>query len=273
MARICRLFGITRQAYYQQTWSNIDRKTEQEIVLQLVQAIRGRHPRIGVRKIYHMLETDLIEHQIKMGRDAMFNLLAANQLLVRRRKSRIYTTRSHHWLHKYPNLIRDIELTKPLQLWVSDITYVRISKGFLYLSLVTDAYSRKIVGYHIAKNLEAVNTVEALKFAIKNHQASLSGLIHHSDRGIQYCSYEYVKLLKDNEVAISMTQTGDPRENPIAERINGILKDEYLLNYKITDLAHATDILTKSVNLYNDERPHSSIDFLTPSTIHHQNGI
>jgi len=166
-------------------------------------------------------------HQIKMGRDALFDLLSAHKLLIRKRRRRVATTWSYHWLKKYPNLIKNWYPQMPEQLWVADITYVPTSKGFLYLSLITDAYSHKIIGYHIADNLEAIHTTKALEKAIasltKSHQ-----LIHHSDRGLQYCSSEYVELLKRNNFQISMTENGDPLENPIAERINGIIKNEYL---------------------------------------------
>jgi transposase InsO family protein len=268
LARICRLFGVSRQAYYQYTWDIKNRHTEHEIVLKMVREIRMDHPRIGTRKLYHMLQNKLVLHRIKMGRDALFNLLSINQLLVRKRKRRVYTTRSQHWFRKYTNLIKDIDLTAPNQLWVSDITYVEYNKGFLYLSLVTDAFSRKVVGYHIAENLEAVNTLQALRMALKQHNGSMKGLIHHSDRGIQYCCYEYVNLLKDYDIAISMTETGDPRDNPLAERMNGIIKDEYLLNYQIKDINEAKALLSRSIYLYNDQRPHLSINMATPKEIH-----
>jgi transposase InsO family protein len=242
----------------------MDHKKEYEIILQLVARIRRDHPRIGTRKLYHMLRGDLAAHQIKMGRDALFNLLAAHQMLVRRRKRSVYTTQSRHWFRKYSNLIKGIQLQRPNQLWVSDITYVASDQGYLYLSMVTDAYSRKIVGYHIAKNLEAVNTVNALKMALINHQESFCGLIHHSDRGIQYCCYQYVNLLKEHRIAISMTESGDPRDNPLAERMNGIIKDEYLLNYRISNIEHAKTLLDRSVYLYNYQRPHGSINMSTP---------
>jgi transposase InsO family protein len=244
------------------------RHIEHEIVLKMVREIREDHPRIGTRKLYHMLQDKLALHRIKMGRDALFNLLSANQLLVRKRKRRIYTTRSQHWFRKYTNLIKDIELTTPNQLWASDITYVEYHKGFLYLSLVTDAFSRKVVGYHIAENLEAVNTLQALQMALRQCNGSMKGLIHHSDRGIQYCCYEYVDLLKDYDIAISMTETGDPRDNPLAERMNGIIKDEYLLNYQIKDINDAKALLNRSVSLYNDKRPHLSLNMDTPEQKH-----
>ncbi len=213
---------------------------------------------MGTRKLYEMLQLFMIEHGIKMGRDALFDLLAANQLLVKKRKRKIQTTYSNHWLRKYPNLIRDFIPKAINHLWVSDITYWKISTGeHLYISLITDAYSRKIVGYHVAETLEAIQSVEALQMAL----AALGGaavplqLTHHSDRGIQYCSGKYVKLLQDNGIRISMTENGDPLENAIAERVNGIVKEEYLNNYQTDNLLKARQQLQKAISLYNNDRP------------------
>lgn len=163
LARLCRLLGITRQAYYQHFWNVSDITVEQQLVLHRIKEIRQIHPAIGGRKLYYLLQSFLLQHQIKMGRDAVFDLLAVNKLLVRKRKRRVNTTQSHHWLRKYPNLIKNWYPSKPNQLWVADITYVPLTQGFLYLSLITDAYSHKIMGYKIAENLEAVHTTEALQ--------------------------------------------------------------------------------------------------------------
>lgn len=269
LVRFCRLLGITRQAFYQHFWHVENASTEQQLVLDQVKQIRQEHPIIGGRKLYCMLQSFLLEHQIKMGRDALFDLLAANKLLVRKRRRRVSTTQSHHWLRKYPNLIKGWYPQMPEQLWVADITYVRITNGFLYLSLITDAYSHKIMGYHIADNLEAVHTTKALEMAI----AAITKpdqLIHHSDRGLQYCSSEYVELLKINNIQISMTENGDPLENPIAERINGIIKNEYLKYCSITNQSNAMQMLERVVYKYNQQRPHQSINMLTPELVHHQ---
>ena len=268
LVRICRLFGLSRQAYYKHVWEITDRTKTHEIIIKLVQQIRGTHPRIGTRKLHLMLQPLLIEHRIKIGRDGLFNLLANNQLLIRRRKRKVYTTQSQHWLRKYPNLIKGIRIRGINQLWVSDITYVRKVNGFLYLSLITDAYSRKVVGYHIAESLEAVNTLQALQMALRLNKRSLNSLIHHSDRGIQYCSADYIKLLKTNHINISMTQSGDPLENALAERMNGIIKNEYLFNKKIRNVNQARALLTQAIDAYNNERPHISINMYTPNKIH-----
>jgi len=271
LAKLCGWFGITRQAYYQNSWRAIDTSIEEELVLAEVRKIREKHKRVGTRKLYDRLQYFMFEHQIKMGRDALFNLLSANNMLVRRRKRYIQTTQSSHWLRKYPNLIRDFIPTAPNQLWVSDITYWKILDSHVYISFITDAYSRKIVGYHVAATLEAIETIKALKMALKglkNEQEKQRELIHHSDRGLQYCSYEYVKLLKNNKIKISMTESGNPLENAIAERVNGIIKEEYLQDYKARNMVEAKEILDYVIDLYNNDRPHNSLGNLVPNFVH-----
>ncbi|MGH2564672.1 MAG: IS3 family transposase, partial [Ginsengibacter sp.] len=269
-------FGITRQAYYQHSWEAENLQTADLLILKEVMAIRKQHRVMGTRKLYDMLQPFMIEHGIKMGRDALFDLLAANRLLVKKRKRKIQTTCSNHWLRKYPNLIRNFIPKAINQLWVSDITYWKISTGeHLYISLITDAYSRKIVGYHVAETMEAIQSIAALQMAL----AALDGaavplqLTHHSDRGIQYCSGKYVKLLQDNDIRISMTENGDPLENAIAERVNGIIKEEYLNYYQTNNLPQAKQQLQKAINLYNNGRPHMSISNLTPNKLHNHQKI
>jgi putative transposase len=268
LSRLCRLLGITRQAYYQHFWDVSDITMEHQLVLDQIGLIRRIHPVIGCRKLFFMLQPFLSEHQIKLGRDALFDLLAANKLLVRKRKRRVNTTQSHHWLTKYANLIKDWHPVKPNQLWVADITYIPLTKGFLYLSLVTDAYSHKVMGYSVADNLEAMHTIKALQMALANLKEVPECLTHHSDRGIQYCSYNYVNLLKQNNIQISMTENGDPLENPIAERMNGILKEEYLKHYPITSKDQAMELLDDVIERYNKLRPHQSINMITPEVVH-----
>ena len=271
LAKLCAWFGVTRQAYYQNNWSQIDYSIEEEFIIKQVREIRQRHRRIGGRKLIEMLQPFIFEHQIKIGRDAFFDLLARNSLLVRKRKRQTKTTNSHHWLRKYPNLIRNITAQRPNEIWVSDITYWKINSGEnLYISLVTDAYSRQIVGYQVANTLNAIESVQALKMALSALGAeSHFQLTHHSDRGVQYCGQEYVKLLQDFEINISMTENGDPLENAIAERINGILKDEYLDNYIINNIKKARELIKTCIKLYNEERPHLSISMLTPNQVHY----
>lgn len=268
LTRLCRLLGITRQAWYQQGWREEVQGIEEQLIIKEVIRLRKSHRRMGGRKLYELLELFMLEHQIKMGRDALFNVLSANGLLVRKRKRSVHTTQSFHWLRKYANLIRDFNPTAPNQLWVSDITYWKIRTGHVYISFVTDAYSRKIVGYQVAETLEAVETRLALEMALSTLSELPSSLIHHSDRGIQYCSSGYVKLLQDYGINISMTENGDPLENAIAERVNGIIKQEYLKGLEVANIKQAKTALQQAVHLYNHERPHNSIGNLTPENVH-----
>ena len=271
LEKLCGLFGLTRQAYYQYMKRGIDNVFKEELVIKKVLCIRQHHRRMGARKLYHKLTSFLEDHQIKMGRDAFFKLLSSHDLLVRKRKRRVYTTNSFHWLRKYPNLIRGFKPTAPNQLWVSDITHWKSGSCFLYISLITDAYSHKIVGYQIAETLESIESVQALHMAIATLSEKHENLIHHSDRGAQYCSTLYTELLRFANIKISMTENGDPLENPIAERINGILKDEYLWDQNVSSIEEAKFILNRSIELYNFDRPHMSISNLTPDEVHYGN--
>jgi transposase InsO family protein len=271
LSRFCKLLGITRQAFYQHFWRSEDKSVEHQLVLQQVLKIRKRHRHMGTRKLYEKLQPFLLEHQIKIGRDALFDLLSANCMLVRKRKRKVQTTQSYHWLRKYPNLIKDFMPRAPNQLWVSDITYWKVNGSYLYISFITDSYSHKIVGFHVAETLESVETIQALKMALSGlikEPDSHFELVHHSDRGVQYCHHEYVKLLNDYNIKISMTENGDPLENPIAERVNGIIKEEYLQDYCIKTIQEAKKVLDYVVRLYNEDRPHNSIGNLLPNQVH-----
>lgn len=222
-----------------------------------------------------MLQSFLEEHKIKIGRDALFNLLFHHQLLIRRRKRSVQTTFSKHWMRKWPNLIKDKEFIAPNRLWVSDITYWKMKDKFVYISLLTDAYSKKILGYHLSERLDMQGCIQTLKMALldsNNDVICQHELIHHSDRGVQYCSSQYVKILQENGIQISMTQSGDPLENAIAERVNGILKEEYLAHYEPTNLLEARKIVQQSVSKYNRQRPHLSLNYQTPEDVHLGNG-
>lgn len=268
LANLCSWFGLTRQAYYQSKNRVEKDLIEQEILLDKIGDIRKDHKRLGGRKLFFKLETFMHEHNIKMGRDAFFDLLRDNKLLIKQRKRHHVTTNSNHWMKKYPNLIKDIEPLGPNHVWVSDITYWKTKGGHYYISFITDAYSRKIVGYHVADTMEAIESATALKMAIKTLKISAEGLIHHSDRGSQYCSSMYVNMLKKEGIKISMTENGDPLENAIAERMNGIIKGEYLFDYLIKTLLNAKEVLKSVVKLYNEDRPHSSIGNAVPSQVH-----
>lgn len=234
--------------------------------------IRGRMPRIGTRKLQYLIQDDLKKLGIKMGRDVLFDFLRAEHLLIRPKRSYIKTTNSKHWMKKYPNLLGNLQIYRPEQVWVSDITYIKTNEGHRYLSLVTDAYSKKIMGYELSSDLSVSGPLKALSMAIKTRKFK-SNLIHHSDRGIQYCSAEYIGCLTENHIKISMTQNGDPYENAIAERVNGILKYEFLLIDGFANQKIATAVIDQSVNIYNNERPHLSCSMLTPEEAHKQNGI
>jgi len=262
------VLGFTRQGYYQY-WQ---RQTEQQDdlnVLRLVRPIRRDHPRIGGRKLYSLLQKDFLERGIKLGRDGFFELLARNKMLIRRRRRRVKTTFSGHRLRKYLNLIKELVPDRPNQLWVADITYWFTQYGCLYISLVTDAYSKRIMGYCVGPTLATAYCREALQMALKKvNKRTAKELTHHSDRGIQYCSTTYTGLLEDYQVRISMTETGDPLENPVAERVNGIIKNEYLAHRTVCSLAQAEVVLEQAVFLYNYKRPHLSCNMLVPDQAH-----
>jgi putative transposase len=260
---LCSLLGYSRQAFYKYVKQSEKEALQHDLILQEVLRIRKTLKRLGTRKLLFKMEGFMREHHIEIGRDAMFDLLATHKLLIRKRKRRVpVTTFSDHWMRKYPNLIVDFIPTAPNQLWVSDITYITLKDDFAYLSLITDAYSRKIVGFYLSETLSADGCIKALQMALNNNP-QLGRLIHHSDRGSQYCCADYVSILDKHFVKISMTQSGDPLENAIAERVNGILKDELLekiyINYQV-----AKQAIAAAISIYNYQRPHSSIDMLTP---------
>ena len=224
---------------------------------------------MGAKKLLIYIKPKLSALGISIGRDAFIDLLYRNAMLVRRIRNKRKTTFSNHWMRKHPNLIKDFTPTAPNQLWVSDITYLDIKRKVVYLSLITDAYSHKIVGWNVASTLHASSPLKALKMALDTLPTQKQyKLIHHSDRGSQYCCARYVKLLNKNNIMISMTESGDPRENAVAERINGILKNEWLNDSSIPTMAATSRFMSKIVGLYNNERPHQSISYMTPQVVH-----
>lgn len=268
---LCSLSGYTRQAYYKQRGHKAHSKLQGELIIQQVMDYRKLQKLIGTRKLHWLLVPFMKQHQISMGRDALFDLLRPHGLLVgKRRPYKPKTTDSNHWMKKYPNLVKDTAPIISGGLWVSDITYIELCEENSYLSLVTDAYSRKIVGFHLSEQLTADGPVAALEMAIRACDDNTTGLIHHSDRGSQYCSNEYVRILQERGISISMTQSGDPRDNAIAERVNGILKTE-LLEEVYADITVARAAIARGVNAYNYLRPHTSIDMLTPAMAHSKN--
>ena len=266
------MFGLSRQSYYKNKSSRVKRNADLIIVRDLVIRIRCRMPRIGTRKLYYLIKDELNESNIKIGRDVLFNFLRAEHLLIKPKRSYVKTTNSKHWMKKHPNLIKNMEVTKPEQLWVSDITYIQTEQGHNYLSLITDAYSKKIMGYELLDNLSTAGPLKALESALKNRKYT-HDLIHHSDRGLQYCSSDYINILKENNVKISMTENGDPYENAIAERVNGILKYEFLIIDGFKNHLQALEVISESINIYNESRPHLSCQMLTPNNAHLQQEI
>lgn len=234
--------------------------------------VRSQLPKSGGRKVYHMISEDLRRKNIKMGRDKLFSYLRSEHLLVPKRKKYHKTTNSKHWMRKHPNLIKDITIDRPEQVWVADITYLQVKQKHYYLHLITDAYSKRIVGFKLSDNMQAVTTLEALKIAVSEREYK-EKLIHHSDRGLQYCSAIYIQKLSNNNIEVSMTEEYDPYENAVAERVNGILKEEFGLddifeNYELLELQ-----VVQSIALYNQLRPHMSIGLLTPNQAHKQRKI
>jgi len=263
LRELCRLLGYSSQAYYQYQKATESRTFKQEEVIQQVLEHRRLQPRIGARKLLEII-------QPLMGRDAFFDLLRDSGLLVRRKRIRVRTTFSAHRFRKYPNLIEELVVNRPNQLWVSDITYLRIAQDFAYLSLITDAYSRKIIGFCLSHDLSTDSCLKALRMALAT-RLNDQPLIHHSDRGTQYCSQAYTNLLKKKGIDISMTQNGNPRDNAIAERVNGILKME-LLSDNYVNIGTANQSVKQAINVYNTRRPHSSLDMLTPEVAHQTEG-
>jgi len=261
MTYTCDVFGISRQAYYKRLDSAKQKQAYAEYVISRVQDIRVTMPQLGTRKLYHLLESSL-----SIGRDKLFSILRANKMLIKPVRSYPKTTMSKHWLHKYPNLLKDITINGPEQVFVSDITYIKSKHRTHYLSLITDAYSRKIVGYNLSDDLGAESVSKALKMAI-NNRIYCKPLIHHSDRGLQYCSELYQKILAKNKITTSMTDGYDCYQNALAERINGILKHEFLFT-KCNNYQELNVLIKQSIDIYNNNRPHLALKMKTPNFIH-----
>lgn len=224
-------------------------------------------PRIGTRKLHHLIKDELEANEIKMGRDKLFECLRLYGLLIKPKRRYIQTTNSKHWLRKYPNLIKEMKPTAAEQLWVSDITYLKTEQGNCYLNMITDAYSRKLMGYAISDNMEAQSMVAALQMALAQRKNTNGKLIHHTDRGLQYCSQEYIQLEIINSIEISMTENGDPYENALAERMNRTIKEEFCL-YQLKDIKQLKQAIKQAVYLYNNYRPHLSLQMNTPEQQH-----
>lgn len=268
ITNLCELFGYTKQAYYQSISRKCDNESQDDIVLQLVLEIRKDMPRLGTRKVLHLLRQ---RYDIDVGRDHLFDVMRENGLLSYKRKRKFKTTYSGHNLRTYPNSILDIVPSRPNEIWVSDITYIIFGYTFRFLFLVTDAYSKKIVGWKYSDTLMTDNAIEALGMALRQRKTK-EPLIHHSDRGTQYCASKYIATLKKHKILPSMTESGDPRENGIAERVNGILKQEFIEQLDDITLENAEQKIAKIIDIYNNQRPHLSLGMLTPSQAHKMTG-
>ena len=256
---ICGIFGVTRQAYYKRQKTMIEDFIEEQMIIDAVRVIRRSQPRVGTRKLQKMLN----EMDFQIGRDKLFDIVCKNSLLVKPRKNYKKTTNSFHRFRRYPNLIKDLELTRTNEVFVSDITYIDTMEGFCYLALITDLYSRKIVGWDLSQSLAIEGCQRALKMALRGLKNSKT-LIHHSDRGIQYCSNGYVDILDKHKSKISMTEQDHVYENAVAERVNGILKTEFLLGQKLRSFQIAKELTAESIKIYNEQRLHTSLDYQTP---------
>lgn len=244
---------------------------KEAFILEKVRLIRNDQPKIGAIKLRVKLQDQLEKEHLSIGRDCFFRLLRENGLLVKPKRQYLSTTNSNHRFKIWPDLVNRRPAIMPEEIWVSDITYIRCKDGFAYLSLVTDAYSRKIVGYNLSPNLKADSCIKAFIMANNARIYPKRPLIHHSDRGIQYCCDAYVKLLLHHQINISMTQSGSPYDNAIAERVNGILKTEYGLRQTQWSFTQAQQAIQKAIYLYNYQRPHFSCELKTPQYRHAQN--
>jgi putative transposase len=268
---LCKLFGVSRQAFYQRKDFDFESGQFKCCILEYVREIRKEAPRSGCQKLYVMCR-NFFGEDFRLGRDAFYHLLHDSGLMIRIRHRHTRTTNSFHNYRLYPNLIRGYIPTTPNQLWVSDITYIPLSVRFCFLSLVTDAYTHEIIGWVLAPTLEYKYTQQALQNAINYADADLNGLIHHSDRGVQYAYDLYINLLTSNGIKISMTENGDPLENAIAERVNGILKQEWLNQYSFQTINDVRPVVEKIIEYYNTQRPHASINMMTPREARQKSG-
>ena len=265
---MCSVFGISRQGFYKQLARKEKVSTDRKQIIRMVLQQRKIMPRLGTLKLYYILKPRWIETGTKCGRDKLFGLLRDERMLVKKKKNFTKTTNSMHRFRKHPNLIENMTIDRPEQVWVSDITYVRIKGGFLYLSLVTDAFSKQIMGYELADNMKVESSARALKRALNNRLYPNRTLIHHSDRGLQYCAPAYTKMLDDNQIDISMTSKYDPYENAIAERVNGILKSEFDVGEVFINQHQAKRVIKESIQIYNQLRPHLTCHYRTPKQAH-----
>ena len=243
-----------------------EQKEKEEQIIRKVLNVRQQQPRLGTRKLHYILKDELC-----VGRDKLFEILRKEQMLITKRRKYVKTTNSKHWMRTYADSAKQVQLKQPEQLWVADITYLTTQEETLYLHLLTDAYSKQIMGYSLSKDLKAESTLKALQMAHKKRIYPNRKLLHHSDRGLQYCSALYINELRKYKCRISMTQDGSPYDNAVAERVNGILKDEFYCDEKFENFEEAQKLVEQSIMIYNTQRPHLSCSMLTPDQMHQQN--
>ncbi len=269
---MCRQFGYSKQAYYKQLKCSEQIVLKEQVIVGLIEKKREIWKRGSGRNLHKSLQKEFKEHEIKLGRDKFFEVLRNNHLLIKPKRIRAKTTCSYHHFNRYSNLIENAVPAKANEVWVADITYLWLKPQdkFCYLSIITDLYSRKIVGHCVHESLSVKGCIDALKQALNNRKEKSQSLIHHSDRGVQYCCHTYVKLLQKNKVQISMTQTGDPLENAVAERIHKTIKEEFTNERQISfcNIEEAKTEIKKFINFYNQKRPHRSVQWLTPNQAH-----
>ena len=273
---MCSLFGYSKQAYYKQLQRQTTAFVKEEIIVGLIKKKREIWKRGSGRNLHQCLLPELKQHGIKIGRDKFFDVLRNNHLLIKSKRCRTKTTCSYHHFNRYKNLIESASPLRCNEIWVADITYLWLKPQdkFCYLSIITDLYSRKIVGHCVHDSLNVKGCIDALKQALKNRKDKSLPLIHHSDRGVQYCCHAYVKLLQKQNIQISMTQSGDPLENAVAERINRTIKEEFTTDRQINfcNIDEAKKEMKKFIAFYNKQRPHRSVQWLTPNQAHQCTG-
>ena len=267
VSSVCRRLGMSRENYYACRCRRQERKVDQDLIVTLVHEQRQMHPRMGCRKLLHLLRLDLDAAGVKVGRDRLFGILRDRDLLVEPKRGQPRTTNSRHSLPVFHNRLTEMTLTEPNQAWAADLTYVRTEEGFLYAAMITDMYSRKIVGWHIGDTLEAVGCLEALDGALAGLPANKHP-VHHSDRGCQFCCHLYVERLQEWGLLVSMTEVLHCYENALAERVNGIIKQEYELDRTFRTKEQAIVAFKQAVWLYNHRRPHLALDYRTPAEVH-----
>ena len=271
MELLTRLFGFTRQAWYAAARRQEKRSFQIDLILEEVRRLRRKIPGIGTAKLQELMRDFIRQHQLKLGRDKLHKLLKDNNMLSHKKRKRIQTTDSNHCFYKYPNRAKNLVPKRANMLWVADMTYIQLGSVFIYLSVIMDAYSRKIVGWHLDKTMQAQGSVHALEMALHARGKAGGALVHHSDRGVQYCSWKYVDLLRNNGITISTTQSGDPNENAMVERLFRTLKEDFGIR-GFFSFSAAQAAVEKAINTYNSIRPHASLGYLTPNQAHLRSG-